>query len=236
MAVDDEHARAHHEHPTDEHGDVRHDASHDHDDQAHDRAAGQGSSGINRMAASATLHCLTGCAIGEITGLVVGTALGFSTLWTVVLAVALAFLFGYALSTLPLLKAGLKLGSALTVVLAADTLSIATMELVDNAVMAIIPGAMEAGLVNPVFWGAMLLALTVAFFAAYPVNRVLLQRGKGHALTHQYHHGAHTVEGARRFIPDLPSSLLVGIIVSFMLGGLLVATAAALGGDMGTHG
>ncbi|HEX5857907.1 MAG TPA: DUF4396 domain-containing protein [Microbacterium sp.] len=183
-------------------------------------------SALNRMAASATLHCLTGCAIGEITGLLIGTALGLATGWTIVLAVGLAFLFGYALSTLPLLKAGMGLGAALTIVLAADTLSIATMELVDNAVMALIPGAMEAGLVNPVFWIGMMIALTVAFFAAYPVNRYLLKRGKGHALTHHYHHGADAPQGARRFIPDLSSGLLAGIIVSFLLGGLLVASAA----------
>ena len=141
------------------------------------------------MALSATLHCLTGCAIGEIAGLMIGTALGLGTGWTVVLAVALAFLFGYSLSTLPLLRSGLTLGAALALVLAADTLSIATMEVVDNAVMATIPGAMDAGLVNPVFWVSMMIALTVAFFAAYPVNRWLMARGKGHALTHE-HHGA----------------------------------------------
>lgn len=185
---------------------------------------------LNRMAVSATLHCLTGCAIGEILGLIIGTALGLSTGWTVVLAVALAFVFGYALSTLPLLRAGLALGAALSVVLAADTLSIATMELVDNAVMALIPGAMEAGLVNPVFWVGMLIALTAAFFAAYPVNRALLKRGKGHALTHEYH-GAAAPTGARRFIPNLSSGLLIGVIVSFMLGGLLVSAAATWDGS-----
>jgi hypothetical protein len=141
------------------------------------------------MAVSATLHCLTGCAIGEILGLMIGTALGLSSVQTIVLAVTLAFAFGYALSTLPLLKAGLGVGTAFSVVLAADTLSIATMELVDNLVMLAIPGAMEAGLVNPVFWLSMSLALTVAFFAALPVNLYLLNRGKGHALTHQYHEG-----------------------------------------------
>ena len=191
--------------------------------------------GLNRMAASATLHCLTGCAIGEILGLVIGTALGLSTGWTVVLAIALAFLFGYALSTLPLLRAGLTLGASLSVVLAADTLSIATMELVDNAVMAVIPGAMDAGLVNVIFWIGMMIALTAAFFAAYPVNRFLLKRGKGHALTHHYH-GSGNPQGARRFIPNLSSGLLVGIIVSFMLGGLLVATAATSEGEnSGSH-
>lgn len=145
--------------------------------------------GLNKMAASATLHCLTGCAIGEVSGLVIGTALGLSNLVTIALAVSLAFLFGYALSTLPLLKAGLGFGAALSVVFAADTLSIATMEVVDNAVMALIPGAMEAGLVNPLFWISMPLALTVAFFAAYPVNKYLLKRNKGHALVMKYHEG-----------------------------------------------
>ena len=151
------------------------------------------------MALSATLHCLTGCAIGEIAGLMIGTAIGLSAGWTIALAVGLALLFGYSLSTLPLLKAGLGVGAALSVVLAADTLSIATMEVVDNAVMAVIPGAMDAGLVNPVFWLAMMTALTVAFFAAYPVNRYLLARGKGHALTHEYH-GA-TAPGERSAAP-----------------------------------
>ena len=181
-----------------------------------------------RMALSATLHCLTGCAIGEILGLVIGTALGLSTGWTIALAVGLAFLFGYALSTLPLLRAGAGLGAALGVVLAADTLSIATMEVVDNAVMAAIPGAMDAGLVNWVFWVSMMIALTFAFLAAYPVNRYLLARGKGHALTHAYH-GAEPV-GARRLIPALATSTLVAAIAAFMLGGLAVSVAAELEG------
>ena len=149
---------------------------------------------INKLAASATLHCLTGCAIGEILGLIIGTALGLSNLATIAIAVTLAFLFGYALSLLPLVKAGLGLGVAMTTVLAADTLSIATMEIVDNAVMAIIPGAMEGGIVNPIFWASLPVALGVAFLAAYPVNKYLLLRGKGHALVHKYHHnheGAH---------------------------------------------
>src|SRR4051794_5130702 len=116
---------------------------------------------LNSMALSATLHCLTGCAIGEIAGLMMGTAIGLSTGWTLVLAVSLAFLFGYTLSTFPLVKAGLSVGAAVAIVFAADTLSIATMELVDNAVMAVIPNAMEAGLVNWVFWVSMMIALTV---------------------------------------------------------------------------
>lgn len=146
------------------------------------------------LARSATLHCLTGCAIGEMLGLIIGTALGLSTIVTIALAVSLAFVFGYALSVIPLLKAGLALGSALTTVLAADTLSIATMELVDNAVMVAVPGAMDAGLVNPLFWVALSIALTAAFFAAYPVNLYLLKKGKGHALLHQYHHGGDHAE------------------------------------------
>ena len=195
--------------------------------------------GLNSMALSATLHCLTGCAIGEILGLMIGTAVGLSTGWTVALAVALAFLFGYALSTLPLVKAGLGVGAALSIVFAADTLSIATMELVDNLVMAVIPGAMEAGLVNWVFWISMMIALAAAFAVAYPVNRYLLQRGKGHALTHEYHHAVRgEVTGARRFIPDLSTATLTAAIIAFMLGGLAVALAAELEGDdtdAGTH-
>lgn len=140
----------------------------------------------NKMAVSATLHCLTGCAIGEVTGLIIGTAAGLSTPATIALAVALAFLFGFALSTIPLLKTGLSFFAALSVVAAADTLSIATMEVVDNLVMATIPGAMNAELVNPIFWVAMPVALTAAFFAALPVNKYLIKRNKGHMLTMQH--------------------------------------------------
>ncbi|WP_235503398.1 DUF4396 domain-containing protein [Aeromicrobium sp. Root495] len=181
--------------------------------------------GLKSMAASATLHCLTGCAIGEIIGLMIGTAAGLSNGVTIAMSIGLAFVFGYTLSTLPLLKAGLGAGAALSVVLAADTLSIATMEVVDNLVMAIIPGAMDAGLVNVLFWIGMMIALTVAFFAAYPVNRHLLQRGKGHALTHEYHAAPAATSGLRRLIPSIPTGALVAAIVAFMLGGLVVATA-----------
>lgn len=142
---------------------------------------------INQMAFSATLHCLTGCAIGEVTGLIIGTALGLENHVTILLAIALAFVFGFTLSTLPLLKMGVGFFAALSVVFAADTLSIATMEAVDNAVMAIIPGAMNAGLVNPLFWIAMPFSLFIAFWAAYPVNNYLLSKGKGHALIMKYH-------------------------------------------------
>ena len=180
--------------------------------------------GVNAMAVSATLHCLTGCAIGEIAGLMIGTAAGLGNAATIPLSIALAFVFGYTLSTLPLLRSGLALGAALSVVLAADTLSILTMEVVDNVVMALIPGAMEAGLVNVVFWLGMMIALTAAFAAAYPVNRYLLQRGKGHALTHEYH-GAAPV---RRYVPSLATSTLVAAIVAFLLGGLVVSIADEL--------
>lgn len=138
---------------------------------------------IDSMAVSATLHCLTGCAIGEVLGLVIGTVIGLSTMTTILLAVSLAFLFGFALSTLPLVRAGVGFTAALAVVAAADTLSIFTMEIVDNAVMVAIPGALHSGLVSPLFWISMPLALTVAFFAALPVNKYLLKRNKGHALT-----------------------------------------------------
>lgn len=139
--------------------------------------------GVNAMAISATLHCLTGCAIGEVLGLIIGTAFGLSLGVTILLAIALAFVFGFALSTLPLVKAGIGFGAALSVVAAADTLSIATMELVDNLVMVAIPGALHAGLVSPLFWISMPIALIAAFFAALPVNKYLLKRNKGHALT-----------------------------------------------------
>lgn len=148
------------------------------------------SGNLNLMAASATLHCLTGCAIGEILGMLIGTGLGLSTVVTIILAVGLAFFFGYALSTLPLLKAGTSFFAALSIVFAADTLSIATMEIVDNAVMALIPNAMDAGLVNPVFWLSMMAALMAAYLAAYPVNRYLMMKGQGHALIHHYHHSS----------------------------------------------
>ena len=204
---------------------------HEHGSTNHQHGtAGHQMGSVNAMAVSATLHCLTGCAIGEIAGLMIGTAIGLSNGWTIAIAVALAFFFGYLLSTLPLLKAGLAVGAALTVVLAADTLSIATMEVVDNAVMALIPGAMDAGLVNPIFWIGMMIALTVAFFAAWPVNRHLLQRGKGHALTHQYHHATEAT-GARRFIPSFRTGALVGVIVAFMLGGLVVSVADSVEGE-----
>jgi hypothetical protein len=197
----------------------------------HEAHVGHDMGNVDKMALSATLHCLTGCAIGEIAGLMIGTAIGLSTGWTIVLAIGLAFLFGYTLSTFPLLKAGLGVGAALSVVLAADTLSIATMEVVDNLVVAVIPGAMDAGLVNWIFWVSMMVALAAAFVAAYPVNRYLLRRGKGHALTHAYHGDAGEVTGARRFIPSFSTGALAAVIVAFMVGGLVVSVAAEMGSD-----
>ncbi|MDB5166003.1 MAG: hypothetical protein JWM37_75 [Candidatus Saccharibacteria bacterium] len=140
------------------------------------------------MAVDATLHCLTGCSIGEILGLTIGAITGLTTGSTIAISVALAFLFGYALSTLPLVQGGMSLRKAVTLVLAADTLSIVTMEIVDNLVMAVVPGAMNAGIVNPLYWITMSLALLTAFFVAVPVNQYLLVKGKGHALVHGHHH------------------------------------------------
>ena len=143
---------------------------------------------LTRLAVSATLHCLTGCAIGEVLGLVLATWWGWSVGPSIALAVVLAFLFGYALTVWPLLRSGLSLGSAVKIALAADTLSILTMEIVDNAIILAVPGAMEAGLASPLFWGTLAVALAVAFVVTVPVNRALIARGKGHAVAHAAHH------------------------------------------------
>ena len=142
---------------------------------------------LNRVAFSATVHCLTGCAIGEVLGMIVGTALGWGDLATIVLAILLAFLFGYSLTMLPLLRAGLALGAAVPLALASDTISIGVMEVVDNAIMLVIPGAMDAGLDNFRFWASLVVALLIAGAVAYPVNRWLIARGKGHAVVHAHH-------------------------------------------------
>ena len=144
---------------------------------------------LNRLAFSATVHCLTGCAIGEVLGLVIGTALGWGNAATIALAVLLAFIFGYALTMIPLLKSRLALSNALALAFAADTISITIMEIVDNAIMLVIPGAMDAGLSNPLFWGSLAFALAVAAVAAFPVNRWLIARGRGHAVVHEFHRG-----------------------------------------------
>jgi hypothetical protein len=147
--------------------------------------------GLNRLALSATLHCLTGCGIGEVLGMVLGTALGLGNLPTIALAVGLAFAFGYALTLAPLLRAGLGLRGALGLALAADTASIAVMEVVDNAVMLAVPGAMDAGLADPLFWGSLAASLLIAAAAAFPVNRWLIARGRGHAVAHAHHRYRH---------------------------------------------
>ena len=142
---------------------------------------------LTRLAVSATLHCLTGCAIGEVLGLVLATWWGWSEAPSIALAVVLAFFFGYALTVWPLLRSGMSLRSAVKIALAADTLSILTMEIVDNAIILAVPGAMEAGLASPLFWGTLAFALAVAFVVTVPVNRALIARGKGHAVVHAHH-------------------------------------------------
>jgi hypothetical protein len=151
----------------------------------------EGNATLNRLAFSATAHCLTGCAIGEVLGLVIGTILGWGIFATIVLAIILAFFFGYLLTMLPLLRSGLALGTVLPLAFASDTLSITVMEIVDNLIILVIPGAMEAGLGSLLFWGSLAFALAVAFVAAFPVNRWLIVRGKGHAVVHEYHHSQH---------------------------------------------
>ena len=143
---------------------------------------------LTRLAISATLHCLTGCAIGEVLGMVIGTALGWHNAATIGLSIALAFFFGYALAIRPVLRGGIPFGRAVRIALAADTVSIAVMELVDNGILLVIPGAMDAGLANLLFWGSLAVALAIAFVVTVPVNRWLISRGKGHAVTHQFHH------------------------------------------------
>jgi hypothetical protein len=149
----------------------------------------EGNASLNRLAMSATTHCLTGCAIGEVLGMVIGTALGWGDVATIALAVVLAFFFGYSLTMLPLLRSGLALATVLSLAFAADTVSITIMEIVDNLIMLLIPGAMDAGLASPLFWGSLAFALAVAFVAAFPVNRWLIARGRGHAVMHEHHHG-----------------------------------------------
>jgi len=160
-----------------------HAPTHDHPHHHHEMPA-EGSA-LTLVAISATLHCLTGCALGEIAGLAIGTAAGFSNLGTIALAIALAFLFGYTLTSLPLLRAGMALSAVIPIALASDTLSIATMEIVDNVIVLAIPGAMEAGLGDLLFWGSLSFALVVAGAVAMPVNRWLIARGKGHVAVHE---------------------------------------------------
>jgi len=143
---------------------------------------------LNKSAASATLHCLTGCAIGEVIGMIIATGLRWSALESVVISIILAFVFGYLLSVRSLVKHGLNLGRSVRLALAADTASITTMELADNAFILLVPGAINAGLKTGLFWASLLTSLVVAFVVAWPVNRYLIARGRGHALAHQHHH------------------------------------------------
>jgi len=165
-------------------------------DAHHGHAAPAAGRDLTRLAISATLHCLTGCAIGEVLGMIIGTALGFSAVATIVLAVALAFLFGYGLTSIPLLRSGMAPAAVIPIALASDTVSIATMEIVDNAIVLAVPGAMDAGLGSALFWGSLAVALVVAGIVAVPVNRWLIARGKGHAVVHATGiHGGHGVAG-----------------------------------------
>jgi hypothetical protein len=143
---------------------------------------------LTGLAVSATIHCLTGCAIGEVLGMVIGLALGWGNAGTVALSVVLAFFFGYSMALWPLLAGGMKFGTAARLALASDTLSITVMEIVDNTVVLLIPGAMDAGLTSLLFWASLALSLAVAFMAALPVNRWLISKGRGHALVHVHHH------------------------------------------------
>lgn len=181
---------------------------------------------LTLMAASATLHCLTGCAIGEVLGMAIGTALGFSDLGTVALAVGLAFLFGYTLTSLPLLRAGMAFAVVAPIALSVDTVSIATMEIVDNAIMLAIPGAMEAGLGDVLFWGSLAVALAIAGLAAWPVNRWLIRRGKGHAVMHE--------TGIHGGLPTRPTAVFFATAALF--GAVVLGAEALSDDDGGGHG
>ena len=181
---------------------------------------------LDAVALGATLHCLTGCAIGEVAGMVIGTALGFSQWGTVALAVALAFLFGYSLTSLPLLRAGLALSAVVPIALATDTFSIAVMEIVDNVLMVAIPGAMDAGAGDILFWGSLSFALVVAGVVAFPVNRWLITRGKGHAVLHESGHH-----------PDFPTRAVATVAAAMFVFGAAVLIAEALDDDpIARHG
>ena len=173
---------------------------------------------LTAVAYSATLHCLTGCALGEIAGMVIGTALGLSDWGTIGLAVALAFLFGYTLTSFPLLRAGLAFNAVVPIALATDTVSIAVMEIVDNALILLIPGAIDAGVGDVLFWGALSVALVVAGLVAFPVNRWLIARDRGHAVLHRSgHHG------------DFPTGLVAIVAAAAAVFGTIVLILEAVG-------
>jgi hypothetical protein len=202
----------------------------------------QSAPSLNRVAATATLHCLTGCAIGEVLGMVIGTALGLSNPATIALAVILAFFFGYALTMVPLLRAGLAFSVALPLAFASDSFSIAVMELVDNGVLLAVPGAMDATLRSPLFWGALAFALAVAFVFAYPLNRYLIARGQGHAVVHAYHghdgHGGAAAEPAplgsrRKLVAIGVASMVVTVVVA--AGGAMLVESSGKDEPSGSH-
>jgi Domain of unknown function (DUF4396) len=204
---------------------------HAHDHRDHERAHGYSHESLTRTAAVATAHCLTGCAIGEVTGFAIGTAAGFSNTLTIVIAILLAFLFGYGLTMMPLLRSGLALAIVLPLALTSDTFSIAVMEIVDNVIMVVIPGAMDASLGDFLFWGSLALALGIAFLAAWPVNRWLIARGTGHAVVHELHHGGHgDAEPPKLELRRLAviGALAVALTVSV---GIAAAQIAERGGD-----
>jgi len=185
----------------------------------HDHHSPTSGRALSAVALSATLHCLTGCAIGEVLGMIIGTALGFSDWGTVALAVVLAFLFGYSLTSIPLVRAGLALAAIVPLALASGTFSIAVMEIVDNAIVLAIPGAMEAGLGDVLFWGSLSLALVIAGLVAFPFNRWLIARGRGHAVVHESGHH-----------PSFPTRQAA--VVALVLGvfGVVVVAAEAIAG------
>ena len=158
------------------------------DDDTGTHPLGHGGKSLDSLALSATVHCLIGCVIGEVAGMFVGTALGWSDLATIALAIGLAYLFGFALTSLPLFRAGLSFGAIVAIALAADTVSITIMEVIDNAFVLLVPGAMDAGLGDPLLWAAIAGGFVVAFPFAFLANRYLIARGRGHAVVHRYHH------------------------------------------------
>jgi hypothetical protein len=160
------------------------DASAELDCAAHEQPSG---SALNRLALSATVHCLTGCAIGEVSGMAIGTALGWGNLATIALAVGLAYLFGFGLTSVPLFRAGLSFAAIVPIAIAADSVSITIMEAIDNLFVAVVPGAMETGLDDPLLWGSIAGGFAIAFPFAWVANRYMIARGKGCAIAHQHH-------------------------------------------------
>src|SRR3954453_10681049 len=153
----------------------------------HSHAAQGGGQSLNRLALSATLHCLTGCAIGEVLGMIIATWWGWGDFASIALAIVLAFFFGYGLTSLPLLRSGMSLRQTAPLAFASDTASITTMEIVDNLFILVVPGAISAGLGDPLFWWSLAVGLLVAGALAFPVNRWLITRGRGHAVVHEHH-------------------------------------------------